>query len=451
MDTITMKEIAMSEKKSKNQAEKSFFPVLIVMVILIIGFLFIVLFMSALLMNGLVNGKTTTLDEPPTPPTFMSYLSGLVNWKTTTWKWVIVFLFNLFIFAAGAGFFPISAVVYKMICVELRSQRLEDEQGRLPDDYRDRNGTRSLKDGYASVQNPYSYALLSFLAMLVSIIGISLLLIPQVQAGLVADADTLTAIRYGFLGAYVFSLQLIYRRYTTLDMQPFVYMYCALILIAGIVFNYVAFEAFRAIAGQDNNANITGVGAGLSAILAFSLGYFPNFALQWFNRVASAALGGSQRRADALPLGLIDGISELHELRLRDNGIDNVANLATTEIHDLVINTNFNLQQVVDWVDQALLYLYLEQSAIDNFRRTGIRTFSDFQSLWKKLYVDRGDPTGDQNAKGNRRQEIANQLLITPERLDMIYKSTKDGPNIDYVKQFYNHSSSERVAETMWE
>jgi hypothetical protein len=255
--------------------------------------------------------------------------------------------------------------------------------------------------------------------------------------------------RYGFLGAYVFSLQLIYRRYTTLDLQPSVYMYCTFTLIAGLVFNYVAFDAFKAIAGQDNTANITGVGAGLSAILAFSLGYFPNFALQWFNRVAATALGGSQRRADTLPLALIDGVSELHEVRLRDNGIDNVPNLATAEIHDLVVNTNFDLQQVVDWVDQALLYLHLEPSAIENFRRAGIRTLTDFQSLWKKLCVDRGDSADNQKAKEDRRREIANQLLTTPERLTILYESTEKGPNIDYVKNFFTASlghSPERAA-----
>jgi hypothetical protein len=359
---------------------------------------------------------------------FMSYLNGSVDHKQS---W-----FSLLVFASGAGFFPISAIGYKTYCVKLRRARLNEGQERLLPKYRD----RSLGDHYADVQNPFSYILHVSLAMLVSIIGISLLLIPELKVGIIANEDTLTAMRYGFLGAYAFSLLLIYRRYTTFDLQPFVYMNCALILIAGLIFNYVAFEAFRAIRADD--AHISGVGAGLSAILAFSLGYFPNFAPQWFNRVASAALGGSQRRADALPLGLIDGVSELHEVRLRDNGIDNVSNLASAEIHDLVINTNFNLQQVVDWVDQALLYSRLAPSEIDNFRRTGICTLSDFQSLWKNLCVDPGDPASDQKTKNDRRREIATQLLTTPERLNLLYKATENGPNVTYVKDFFKTSPS---------
>jgi hypothetical protein len=363
---------------------------------------------------------------------FMSYLSGSVDYKRSS--------FSLLIFASGAGFFPISAIAYNTYCVKLRRARLEEGQKQLQDRY----GT--LGDRYEDIQNPFSYFLHVSLATLVSIIGISLLVIPELKVGIIANEDTLTAMRYGFLGAYAFSFLLIYRRSTTFDLQPPVYMNCALILIAGLIFNYVAFEAIRTIKADD--ASISGVGAGLSAILAFSLGYFPNFAPQWFNRVASAALGGSQRRADALPLGLIDGVSELHEVRLRDNGIDNVSNLASAEIHDLVINTNFNLQQVVDWVDQALLYSHLEPSEIDNFRRTGIRTLSDFQSLWKNLCVDPDDPASDQKTD-DRRREIANQLLTTPERLDLLYKATENGPNILYVKDFFKTSPSGDQAETL--
>lgn len=117
-------------------------------------------------------------------------------------------------------------------------------------------------------------------------------------------------------------------------------MYCAVGLIAGMVFNYVAFTAITNIASTPSGPGeeFKGIGAGVAAIMAFSLGYFPNLAIRWFGRISRTSVHERQRRSDALPLSLIDGISELHESRLQDEGIDNVQNLAAANIRDLVIN-----------------------------------------------------------------------------------------------------------------
>src|SRR5690606_18867410 len=114
------------------------------------------------------------------------------------------------------------------------------------------------------------------------------------------------------------------------DLQPHVYLFCAIGLIAGMVFNFVAFTAIVSMAtptlppAEAKQVAFQGVGAGAAAILAFSLGYFPNLAIRWFSRISKTSLHERQRRSDALPLLLIDGISELHESRLKDEGIDNI-------------------------------------------------------------------------------------------------------------------------------
>ena len=87
------------------------------------------------------------------------------------------------------------------------------------------------------------------------------------------------------------------------------------------------------------------------AILAFSIGYFPNIAIRWFNKLSNAAIGLDERRSIQLPLSMIDGISQWHENRLMDNGIDNIQNLASVDILDLLVNTTFTAQQVIDWID----------------------------------------------------------------------------------------------------
>ena len=290
------------------------------------------------------------------------------------------------------------------------------------------------------------------------------------------------AMQYGFLGAYIFSLQLVYRRYSTFDLQPIVYMNCTLTIIAGIVFNFVAFNAINALTDTEGLEAPNGFTAGILAIIAFSLGYFPLLAIRWFNRMAYKALGEERRRANALPLGLIDGISQFHETRLWDEGIDNLQNLASAAIDELLINTRFSAPEVIDWVDQAILYLYLEKNQIEIFRRGGIRSFSDLVEKWGGYYrayhegenemrrlVDKlrkirnpgswkrqepdmesdKDPfkieNKDQFKKDleQERKGHAQQLTTTPEYLDALYLATKKGPNVALVIHYWETLENE--------
>ena len=347
-------------------------------------------------------------------------------------------------------------------------------------------------------QNSWNYIAQSIPPILATMLGISLFMnLETMWTELGIFGDGLKAMQFGFLGAYIFSLQLVYRRYTTFDLQPIVYMYCALTMIAGIVFNFVAFEAVNALNGPENASGLT---EGLLPIVAFSLGYFPYLAIRWFNRVGYSALGVQRRRASFLPLGLIDGISQFHETGLRDEGIDNLQNLASAELDELLINTRFSAPQVIAWVDQAILYLYLESNEIETFRRGGIRCFTDLQDYWApyyEAYYTVGTPTrklietfrhqekpfsehrgddfqnfsnkllkqvqedyerlkqsddssnangqtnGDNNVKAlvddlkEDRQNLALQLKTNPDYLDRLYLATKSGPNVAYIKHYW--------------
>src|SRR5690606_33910251 len=140
---------------------------------------------------------------------------------------------------------------------------------------------------------------------------------------------------------------------------------------------------------------VRGITAGLLDVLSFALGFFPLLATQWLTRLAYSALRQNERRSDQLPLDLIDGISSLHEVRLRDYGIDNLQNLAAVEIPRLLINTRFGAQQVIDWIDQALLYLHLDPGEIASFRNAKIRTVTDFTDTWERHEILKVEPVGD--------------------------------------------------------
>jgi len=371
---------------------------------------------------------------------------------------------------ALASFFPISAIAYQLFQRDTQIDRLESDFCLLGIDIPERykvgiHPTAEeyhdyIQDVYKRSYDPWNYVIHCTLAALVAVLGLTLFFGPPVTTGSDAllDVNTLQAMRYGFIGAYIFSFQLVYRRYRTLDLQPAIYMYCTFTLIAGLAFNYVALEAISDLAGSQATQAATGLGAGILAIVAFSLGYFPHLAIRWFDQVAHTALGMGQRRANELPLGLIDGISQLHETRLRDEGIDNVQNLASAPIGDLLINTRFSAQQLIEWVDQAALYLYLDPNEIVSFRRGGARCISDLFDRWGLYYVKKvekdkylttkgvdpdgllGEPRPIKKPLRDARKERAPEFQSTPERLDAVYCATREGPNIAYIENYWRNS-----------
>lgn len=337
-----------------------------------------------------------------------------------------ILYFPCFLMLILSSIFPISALAYRIFQTGKRKQELKEDFDLLG------INDKKLEDKY---EGPAYKILLSSVAhfilpVLLTILGTFILFLgflTESIPGLKAPEIVVRALGYGFLGAYLFSIQLIYRRYTTLDLHPNVYMLCALTLISGFAFNYTAFTI---ISGLGTGNNQGGVEAGVFAIVAFSLGYFPMLAIGWFNEIANSALGNSRKQTASLPLSVIDGISQFHETRLRDEGIDNVQNLASVKIDDLLLKTRFNAQQVLEWIDQAILHSYIDSGTIQSFRRAGVRKVSDFQDLWKEYYNKKDD---------NARQARAQQLQSTPDHLDTLYKTTLTGPNMAYIENYWTN------------
>lgn len=344
----------------------------------------------------------------------------------------------LIIFTLGS-FFPVSALVYILFQRKKRIQRLTDDFNLLgiPMSNLCQLGKEGLWESIKIFSNFFAHSLLT---AIIVILGAYLLCEFPDAAG-ENKFSIGPFLEYGFLGAYVFSLQLVYRRYTTLDLQPTVYMNCTVTLVSGLAFNYTAFQAITNLSSSHPAPG--GLGTGIFAIIAFSLGYFPLLAIRWFNRLSNTALGDKLHKKDALPLSIVDGISRLHETRLRDEGIDNVQNLAAVRIDELLMSTRFNAQQVIEWIDQAILYLYVDKARVDSFHHSSVRTISDFKELWKPYYAN--PEILIENHKINQineemteaRQKTALRIQSTPEYLDSLYTSVLMGPNIAYIENFW--------------
>jgi hypothetical protein len=105
-----------------------------------------------------------------------------------------------------------------------------------------------------------------------------------------------------------------------------------------------------------------------------------------------------------LPLSDLDGLTVWHEARLEEEDIENIPNMATTDLVELFITTRFPPERIIDWVDQAILYTQLgakNKGFRDVLRLHGIRTATSFlevSAAIKKQQQEKlaaGDTTSD--------------------------------------------------------
>jgi tetratricopeptide (TPR) repeat protein len=109
-------------------------------------------------------------------------------------------------------------------------------------------------------------------------------------------------------------------------------------------------------------------------IVAFLIGYIPESGIRLFRVISSRYFKPDDR--SELTLGKVGGISIWHETRLRESGVDNVQNLAAMDIRQLLLTSRYSMQQVMNWVDQAILLTTLPEKTISFLQANGITTMT---------------------------------------------------------------------------
>jgi hypothetical protein len=182
-------------------------------------------------------------------------------------------------------------------------------------------------------------------------------------------ADDATPITFGFLGAYFFVIQMLLRRYFSADLNPNAYNYAVVRMLTVFIFS-----VFLQLATSYFNWPPLIVSA-----VAFVIGIFPSVGLRWILKTTNKLLTGlkAPELIDKYPLTRIDGLNTWHEARLLEEKIENVQNLATASLDNLIINTNFSTMQLIDWIDQAILFVHTKEYWTMAFQLTGIRTATD--------------------------------------------------------------------------
>jgi hypothetical protein len=199
-------------------------------------------------------------------------------------------------------------------------------------------------------------------------------------------------LKFAFLGAYAFIVQSLIRRFFQSDLRPSAYAGAVLRIIVVLV----TMVALHQLLGP-----VTSITT--EAAVAFMVGFFPVIALQALQRAAAATLRVfvPQLTPD-YPLNQLDGLNVWYEARLVEEGIEDMQNLATANLVDVILHTRVPVGRLVDWVDQAQLYLHLDRTERGSRERRLVR------AARKPAVNDNGKARSDQRPpKGDDQAQAA--------------------------------------------
>lgn len=156
---------------------------------------------------------------------------------------------------------------------------------------------------------------------------------------------------FAFMGAYLYFVQGLMRRYFQADLRAGAYVSGYVRIVSAIVVAAVLYVALSPVGEVPAEAMVA---------VAFTVGWFPEVGIKWLLRVTSRRLRGAVPSVEpAYPLNRLDGLNAWYESRLLEEGIEDLQNLATAKLVDVLLHTRVPVARLVDWVDQALLLIHL--------------------------------------------------------------------------------------------
>ena len=157
-----------------------------------------------------------------------------------------------------------------------------------------------------------------------------------------------SAFSYAFLGAYFFALEVVLRGYVRGDLTPKTYNVITTRILVSLILAWLV----GSVLGDENS---------VARVLAFVSGIVPATGLHWLrDHMRLRVLSRSPALQDEVaPLTDLEGIDLYDRTRLADEGITNVQALAHHNLVELMLNTRIPVPRLVDWVDQAILYLHV--------------------------------------------------------------------------------------------
>ena len=345
------------------------------------------------------------------------------GWSALKVKIGLSGLIAVLVFIALVGVYPLSYLAYRQVVSASQKKRLAEDFMLLGLHNRE-NAKREADEQYELAYSPKQYIWYILLIMLISALVMFGYALPVNSAVGAIDKPVLLLVFYAYLGAYVFSIQELIRRFNTEDLRPQVYSSILMRMLVAMAIVFVGAQILIA-AGQTLNSGgsngLTAAPEFWAAILAFLIGIFPKSGIEWFQKLARTTLS-TPEEVNSLPIRNIQGISTWHEARLVEMGIDDVQNLATVDIRRVLLSTRFDIQEVINWIDQAILYAKVREK-YPRFKDAAISTFHEF-----RLRLQQAQSPDSQRQGGtlhNDLQNLAVRLgLAVDEDLEYLADST---------------------------
>jgi hypothetical protein len=171
-----------------------------------------------------------------------------------------------------------------------------------------------------------------------------------------------TALAFAFLGAYLFTIFHIVRAYQRRDLVPKTYNTIVVRFLAAYILTLAA-EAM--LPGDVDDRTVIA--------FAFFAGFLPQSALVRLREVFTDSR--ERRRVEVLdekaPLTELEGIDLYDRTRLAEEGVNNVHALAHADIVELMSSTRISADRLVDWTDQAILFLRVGGDHMGEHAETG--------------------------------------------------------------------------------
>lgn len=189
-------------------------------------------------------------------------------------------------------------------------------------------------------------------------------------------------LRYAFLGAYSFIILDLGRRYFRDDLRSAAYLSVTTRIVFASALVVVADAAGWILLDGSKEINAA----------AFLVGFFPRSGFTWLRSMLPARLQAAIPQLESdYPLRDLEGLNIWYEARLIEEGVESMQNLCSASLVDLMLKTRLPVMRIVDWLDQAYLYVHLPLSpanreqpppSLDRLRHLGIRTATDLERVW---------------------------------------------------------------------
>lgn len=333
-----------------------------------------------------------------------------------------------------ASFVPATAISFLKYRLPRKTEEYEKILTVLG--FRDDRGPAYLPN----VDNEYrarDYVLPVTFATLVTVLGaMTLILGPQLaeidDVNLILDGPAIAArysgqpgltklfgmlvIGLAFAGSYIWSIQNLFRRLSTLDLQPSAYYSVGVRIVFSVFVSLMIYYLFL----ETDGGQVTRITAPAAlSVLVFLAGMFPQRGLQYIQEWVRFEPRAQGKKADPTPLAMIEGLQLFERVRLSEIGIDNAQNLAKSNFIEVLLRTPFSPREIIDWIGQARLYLFFTQEIVQ-LRRAGVRTIFDLKK------------TAD-NEQGL--DMLAEQSGVPLGKLQIVHQIIKDDSDIQSLEE----------------